>query len=176
MKKKRFSVEQITAVLQQAEGGVPVGDVCRQVGISEQTYYRWKKAYGGMPPSEARELKQLRDENAKLKRLVADLSHECLNVHWFGSLEDAQQKIDAFRWDYNEHHPHRALKGLSRGTMTPAFLWIINESDPPARRFCLDSDGKRQEGDKNPLKPGGVDDMQSFVNQPVVITTEDGNA
>ena len=74
MKKKRFSVEQITAVLQQAEGGVPVGDVCRHVGISEQTYYRWKKAYGGMPPSEARELKQLRDEVIKLKRLVADLS------------------------------------------------------------------------------------------------------
>ena len=73
MKKKRFSVEQIT-VLQQAEGGAPIGDVCRQVGISEQTYYRWKKVYGGMPPSEARELKQLRDENTKLKRLVADLS------------------------------------------------------------------------------------------------------
>ena len=74
MKKKRFSVEQITAVLQQAEGGVPVGDVCRQVGISEQTFYRWKKEYAGMLPSEARELKQLRDENTKLKRLVADLS------------------------------------------------------------------------------------------------------
>ena len=74
MKKKRFSVEQITAVLQQAAGGVPVGDVCRQVGVSEQTFYRWKKVYGNMPPSEARELKQLRDENGKLKRLVADLS------------------------------------------------------------------------------------------------------
>jgi putative transposase len=53
---------------------MPVGEVCRQVGISEQTFYRWKKAYGGMLPSEARELKQLRDENSKLKRLVADLS------------------------------------------------------------------------------------------------------
>jgi putative transposase len=74
VKKKRFSVEQISAVLQQVAGGVPVGDVCRQVGISEQTFYRWKKTYGGMPPSEARELKQLRDENSKLKRLVADLS------------------------------------------------------------------------------------------------------
>ena len=74
MKKKRFSVEQITAALQQAKGGVPVGDVCRQVGIAEQTYYRWKKVYGGMPPSEARELKQLREENARLKRLVADLT------------------------------------------------------------------------------------------------------
>jgi putative transposase len=51
-----------------------VGDVCRQVGIAEQTFYRWKKTYGGMLPSEARELKQLRDENVKLKRLVADLS------------------------------------------------------------------------------------------------------
>ena len=74
MKKKRFSVEQITSVLQQVTAGVPVGDVCRQVGIAEQTFYRWKKAYGGMLPSEARELKQLREENTKLKRLVADLS------------------------------------------------------------------------------------------------------
>jgi putative transposase len=74
VKKKRFSVEQITAVLQQVSGGMPVGDVCRQVGVSEQTFYRWKKAYGAMLPSEARELKQLRDENTKLKRLVADLS------------------------------------------------------------------------------------------------------
>jgi len=74
VKKKRFSVEQITSVLQQVASGLAVGDVCRQVGISEQTFYRWKKSYGGMLPSEARELKQLRDENAKLKRLVADLS------------------------------------------------------------------------------------------------------
>ncbi len=74
MKKKRYSVEQITAVLQQAEQGVPVGDLCRKVGISEQSFYRWKKVYGGLQPSEARELKQLREENAKLKRLVADLA------------------------------------------------------------------------------------------------------
>ena len=74
MKKKRFSVEQITSVLQQVASGLPVGDVCRQVGISEQTFYRWKKTYDGMLPSEARELKQLREENTKLKRLVAELS------------------------------------------------------------------------------------------------------
>ena len=74
MKRKRFSVEQITSLLQQVTAGMAVGDVCRQVGISEQTFYRWKKTYGGMLPSEARELKQLRDENVKLKRLVADLS------------------------------------------------------------------------------------------------------
>ena len=74
MKKKRFSTEQIAAVLHQVEQGIPVADVCRQVGISEQSFYRWKKVYGGLQPSEARELKQLRDENTKLKRLVADLS------------------------------------------------------------------------------------------------------
>ena len=74
MKKKRFSIEQITAVLQQAEAGTPIGDLCRQVGISEQTFYRWKKSYGSMLPSEARELKQLREENARLKRVVADLT------------------------------------------------------------------------------------------------------
>ena len=74
MKKKRFSVEQITAVLQQAEQGVPVADLCRKVGISEQSFYRWKKVYGGLQPSEAPELKHLREENAKLKRLVADLA------------------------------------------------------------------------------------------------------
>jgi putative transposase len=74
VKRKRFSVEQITAVLQQAAQGVPIGDLCRKVGISEQSFYRWKKEYGNLQPSEARELKQLRDENAKLKRLVADLS------------------------------------------------------------------------------------------------------
>ena len=74
LKKKRFSVEQITTVLKQAEAGAPVGDLCRQVGISEQTFYRWKKSYGGMLPNEARELKQLREENARLKRVVADLT------------------------------------------------------------------------------------------------------
>lgn len=74
MKRKRFSTEQIAAVLQQAEQGVPVGDLCRQVGISEQSFYRWKKVYGGLQPSEARELRQLREEVTKLKRLVADLS------------------------------------------------------------------------------------------------------
>lgn len=74
MKRKRFAVEQITAILKQAEHGVAVAELCRQHGISEQSFYRWKKTYGGMEPAEARELKQLREENTKLKRLVADLS------------------------------------------------------------------------------------------------------
>lgn len=74
MKRKRFSVEQITGILKQAELGAPVQELCRQHGVSEQSFYRWRKVYGGMDPSGARELKELREENVKLKRLVADLS------------------------------------------------------------------------------------------------------
>jgi putative transposase len=74
VKKKRFSVEQIVAVLKEAELGTPAAELIRKVGISEQTFYRWKKVYGGLEPSQARRLKQLEEENAKLKRLVADLS------------------------------------------------------------------------------------------------------
>ena len=74
MKKKRFSVEQIVSVLKQAEVGVPIGELVRQVGISEQTFYRWKKQYAGLQSDQVRELKQLQDENARLKKLVAELS------------------------------------------------------------------------------------------------------
>ncbi len=74
MKRKRFSVEQIVAVLKQAEVGVPVVEVCRQVGISEQTFYRWKKQFVGLEIDQVRQLKQLQEENGKLKRLVAELS------------------------------------------------------------------------------------------------------
>ena len=74
MKKSRFSEEQIAYALRQAEGGSPVGDVCRQMGVSEATFYVWKKKYGQLGISEMREMRQLRDENARLKRLVADLT------------------------------------------------------------------------------------------------------
>ena len=74
MKRKRFSVEQIVAVLKQAELGLSVTDLVRQTGISEQTFYRWKKQYAGLELTQVRELKQLSEENARLKKLVADLS------------------------------------------------------------------------------------------------------
>lgn len=74
MKRKRFSVEQIVAVLKQAELGMPVVDILRKVGISEQTLYRWKKQYAGLQSDQVRELKQLQDENARLKKRVAELS------------------------------------------------------------------------------------------------------
>ncbi len=74
MKEKRFSVEQIVAVLKQAELGLPVVDLVRQVGISEQTFYRWKRQYAGLESDQVRELKQVVEENARLKKLVAELS------------------------------------------------------------------------------------------------------
>lgn len=74
MPKKGHSEEQILRALHQAEGGTRVAELCREHGISEATYYIWKKKYSGLGLSELRELRQLRDENAKLKRLVADLS------------------------------------------------------------------------------------------------------
>ena len=73
-RKARFSVEQMVAAVKQNELGTPVPELCRKLGIAEQTFYRWKKQYGGLEPGEARELRQLREENAKLKKLVADLS------------------------------------------------------------------------------------------------------
>jgi len=74
MRKSRFSEEQITMALRQAEAGTPVEEICRKLGIAEGTFYRWKKKYGSLGVSELRELKQLREENRKLKGLVADLS------------------------------------------------------------------------------------------------------
>jgi putative transposase len=74
VKRKRFSVEQMVAVLKQAEVGVPVVEVCRRVGITEQTFYRWKKQYVGLEIDQVRQLKQLQEENGKLKKLVAELS------------------------------------------------------------------------------------------------------
>lgn len=74
MKRKRYSVEQIIAAVKQNELGTPVPDIARKLGVAEQTVYRWKKVYGGLEPDQARELRQLREENAKLKKLVADLS------------------------------------------------------------------------------------------------------
>jgi len=74
VKRKRFSVEQIVAVLKQAELGMPVAEVIRRVGVSGQTFYRWKKQYAGLQSDQVRELKQLQDENARLKKLVAELS------------------------------------------------------------------------------------------------------
>lgn len=72
MKTKRFTTEQIIGVLKEADGGMPVKELCRKHGMSEATLYNWKAKYSGMAISEARRLKELEDENRRLKKLVAD--------------------------------------------------------------------------------------------------------
>lgn len=74
MKKSKFSEEQIAYALREVEGGRPPADVCRQIGVSEATFYIWKKKYAHLGVSELRKLRALEDENGRLKRLVADLS------------------------------------------------------------------------------------------------------
>src|SRR5947199_2579714 len=74
MRQSRFTEEQITGVLQQAEAGIKTAEICRQHGISSATFYKWKGKYGGLEVSEARRLRQLEDENRRLKQIVADLT------------------------------------------------------------------------------------------------------
>ena len=74
MKRSKFSEAQIAFVLKQAEEGTAIAEVCRKSGISEATFYAWRKKYAGLLPSEMKRLRQLEEENGKLKRIVADLS------------------------------------------------------------------------------------------------------
>ncbi len=74
MKRSRFTEEQIAHALRQAEAGTPAVEVCRKLGVSEQTFYRWKRKFAGMGVAELRRLRQLEDENKRLKQLVADLT------------------------------------------------------------------------------------------------------
>jgi len=72
--KKRFTEEQIVKVLQEAEGGMPVRDVCRKYNVTEQTFYRWRKQYAGMEVSDVKQMKALQKENEELKKVVAELT------------------------------------------------------------------------------------------------------
>jgi putative transposase len=74
MRKSRFNDEQIAYAVKQAEAGVAIDELCRKYGVSEATFYRWRAKYGGLAPSEVRRLKELEQENTRLKRLVADLA------------------------------------------------------------------------------------------------------
>jgi putative transposase len=83
MKTKRFTDEQIAYALRLADGGTPVAEVCRQIGVSEASFYIWKRKYGQLGYTEVRELRLLREENTRLKRLVADLT---LDKHILGEV------------------------------------------------------------------------------------------
>lgn len=76
MKKSRFSEQQIINILKQADTGVKVQDLCRQYGISDATYYKWKSKYGGMDASDIKRLREVEAENSKLKRMFADMALE----------------------------------------------------------------------------------------------------
>lgn len=76
MKKSKFTEAQIVFAIKQSDNGVPISEICRKMGISEATFYNWKKKYGGLGVTELRELRQLKDENARLKQMVANLSLE----------------------------------------------------------------------------------------------------
>ena len=82
MRKRRFREEQIIGMLKAAEAGMAVKEVCRQHGVTEATYYRWKKKFGGMEVSEAKRLRQLEEENRRLKTLVADLTLDKQALQW----------------------------------------------------------------------------------------------
>jgi len=88
MRKSQFTEQQIVAALRQVESGTTVGEVCRKLGVTEQTYYRWKRKFAGMGIAELRRLREVEDENRRLKQIVADLTldrqmlQEALRKNW----------------------------------------------------------------------------------------------
>ena len=114
VRRRGHTEEQILAALRQAEGGTTVVEVCRQVGITEQTFYTWKRKYAGLGLSELRELRQLREENTKLKRLVADLS---LDRHMLQEI--VRKKLYGLGtggpWLAGRKRPTRSVSAESRG-------------------------------------------------------------
>ena len=102
MKRSKFSDQQIAFILRQAEEGTRVEEVCRKAGISQQTYYRWRKKYGGLMPSEMRRLKQLEEANVRLKRLVADLSLDKEMLQVFAQIPSLNHQVFESNHSVNE--------------------------------------------------------------------------
>lgn len=101
MKKSKFTEAQIVFALKQSESGISVQEICRKMGISEATFYNWKKKFGGLGVTELRRLRQLEDENAKLKQIVADLSL------------DKQMLQDVLKKSFNSKNKKDASRGVN---------------------------------------------------------------
>jgi len=114
MPKKSHTEEQIVAVLRQVEAGARVEEVCRKAGISEATYYLWKRQYSGVGVSELRELRQLREENGRLKRLVADLSMDRQILQEIAS-KKLQGLVRVGSWRAGRRRPIGSARGTPRG-------------------------------------------------------------
>lgn len=103
MKKSKFTEAQIVFAIKQSETGVAVSEICRKMGVSEATFYNWKKKYGGLGISELRQLRQLQEENSKLKQIVADLSL------------DKQMLQDVLKKSFKDSPVERARRRLAKG-------------------------------------------------------------
>ena len=145
MRKSAFTEEQIALALRQAEGGTTVGEICRKLQVSEATFYRWKKKFGGLGVPELRELRQLREENRKLKQVVADLS---LDRH---ILSEAVKKSgkpvlrrDAVRWARTAYRvsERRACRVLGVARSTVRYR-SVRRSDEILRRRLRELAGVR---------------------------------
>jgi putative transposase len=174
VRRKRFSVEQIVAILKQAEVGVPVADLIRQAGISEQTFYRWKKQYVGLEVDQVRQLRQVQEENLRLKRLVAELILDKT------MLQDVLAKNCKALAAPPEHHlPARALSG-KRATGLPSLparprdlpvSELLESEDGTAVAYAGDCQGTgslRVSQDPSVAEPGGLE-RQSLLGVSTVL-------
>ena len=131
MKRTRTSDEQIAFALRQAKSGTPVEEICRKLGISEPTFYRWKKQYAGMGVPEIRRLEQLEDENGKLKKLVADLTLDRAMLRGTCSTE----RGEARRLGHEVAGHLRVAFGSSRAAGLPHHgLWPLLAAVPVSAR------------------------------------------
>ena len=146
MKRSKFSEEQVAYALRQAESGTAAGDVCRQVGISEATFYAWKKKYAHLGVSELRRLRQIEEEHTRLKCLVADLS---LDKHMLS--EALRKKSDARTapragWLVSSHLPGQLRAGLPTRAVQSRGLGLERVERKIRRRCASVSASSRTRG------------------------------